>query len=806
MSSILHRLRAEIRGQWLSWLGIALLIGLVAGPVMGLIAGARRTSTVYDRFLAETEPADVLIAESPDFGITKIDLQAAADLPEVEQAAISRVYFTVIRLEDDRLILPGNDAIVMVDPGSVGDGLNQPRAIRGRLADPADPTEVVVGFSLARRFGLDVGDTLEISLIQLESLPAAQLEFLATIDDRVATPAAELFDWENFVTGARVDVDVVGVTAAPLEFPPLGAIIPIVRVTPAFEHELGGGSWATRYLHAKLEPGVSVAHYQRQVEEVASAGSAVVVYSVGALQAESVEQGFDVRALSLAVLGAIFGLSGLIIVVQASARLVSANAGPARILMAIGMSRRSLITLAVLRMAVIAAFGAAIAVVVAVALSPLWPDGDARFAEVDPGVAFDTVTLVGGVILIVVVVPLFAGWQARVARRRPASPTRPRPRFSAAGPPPIRLGVGFALTSRAPGGMIPVRSSRVATVTALSLVAFILVVQDQSARLESTPASYGWSWEMQLGSAGLPNYGEFVTDALSGLGDVTGTAAGTITNLDVDGRRIDALAVDDVSGSIVPTLRAGSVPDGSDQIALGSLALDAIDRSVGDTVTVTVGDQSEEFLVVGEVVTPTLGDQGRLGWGGFLRATALRDLVPGLASNVVLVDLRPGAGSEVRENIRQAVAPIGTRDSRNGDELSFTNAAPASILVLVALVIALAVMANVLAMSVRRRRGELAVARSLGLTRLQARLVVFAEATTIVVVALLIGAPLGAALGRTAWAAFVDRLGISGPSGVDWTRLGALVIVAIVLTWLVALIPAWIAARRPPASGLRDLR
>jgi hypothetical protein len=215
VSTILYRLRAEIRRQWLSWLGIALLIGVVAGPVLGLIAGARRTSTVYDRFLAETDPADVLIAESPDFGITKIDLQAAADLPDVEQVAISPVYFTVIRLEDDRLILPGNDAIVMVDPWSVGDGLNRPRAIRGRLADPADPTEVVVGFGLARRFGLEVGDTLEISLIQLESLPAAQLEFLATIEDRMATPAAELFDWESFVTGARVDVEVVGVTAAP---------------------------------------------------------------------------------------------------------------------------------------------------------------------------------------------------------------------------------------------------------------------------------------------------------------------------------------------------------------------------------------------------------------------------------------------------------------------------------------------------------------------------------------------------------------------------------------------------------------
>ena len=667
VSSILYRLRAEIRRQWFSWLGIVLLIGVVAGPVLGLIAGARRTSTVYDRFLAETEPADVLIAESPDFGITKIDLQAAADLPEVEQAAISAVYFTVIRLEDDRLILPGNDAIVMVDPAVRWATVSISRAaIRGRLADPADPTEVVVGFSLARRFGLEVGDTLEISLIQLESLPAAQLEFLATIEHRVATPAAEIFDWESFVTGARVDVEVVGVTAAPLEFPPLGAIIPIVRVHTGVR--TGGGR--RKLGHAVpprgAVPGVSVADYQQQVEEVAAAGSAVAVLLVGTLQAESVEQGFAVRSLSLAALGAIFGLSGLIIIVQASARLVAANAGPARILMAIGMGRRSLVSLAMLRMAVIAAVGAAIAVVVAVALSPLWPPvmpasprstrSRARTRSRWSVVSSSSCSSYP-----------FAGWQASVEHRRPGSPTRRRPPFSAAGPPPIRLGVGFALTSRAPGGMVPVRSSRVATVTAPLLVAFILVVQDQSARLSrhrprtggaGDAAGVGRTTQLRrVRHRGPLRRGRHHR---YGRGNHHQSRCGRAAHRYPRRRRCERIDRADASG------RVGPERSGSDRV--GSLALDAIERSVGDTVTVTVGDHSEEFLVVGEVVTPTLGDQGRLGWGGFVRATALRELVPGLASNVVLVDLRPGAGSEVRENIRQAVAPIGTRDSRNGDE------------------------------------------------------------------------------------------------------------------------------------------
>ena len=96
------------------------------------------------------------------------------------------------------------------------------------------------------------------------------------------------------------------------------------------------------------------------------------------------------------------------------------------------------------------------------------------------------------------------------------------------------------------------------------------------------------------------------------------------------------------------------------------------------------------------------------------------------------------------------------------------------------------------------------MARSLGLTRSQARGVVFVEATTIAVVALLIGAPIGGALGRTTWDAFVERLGIDGPTGIDWTRLGGLVIVVLVLTWMIAIIPSLIATRHAPSRYLRE--
>ena len=141
----------------------------------------------------------------------------------------------------------------------------------------------------------------------------------------------------------------------------------------------------------------------------------MVVYSVGELQAESVKQGFGLGALGLAVLGALFGSVGLIIVAQTSARLVAANAPDARTLQSIGWDRRSLIGLAVARMLAISSVGAMAAVAVAVVMSPMWPAGDAGLAEVDGGLAVDPFVLAAVVLFIVVAFPTMAGWQARAS-------------------------------------------------------------------------------------------------------------------------------------------------------------------------------------------------------------------------------------------------------------------------------------------------------------------------------------------------------------------------------------------------------
>jgi hypothetical protein len=60
-AAVATRLRAELRGSWLRWLGVALIIGIAAGAVIALAAGARRTDSSYARFLETQRGFDIVV-------------------------------------------------------------------------------------------------------------------------------------------------------------------------------------------------------------------------------------------------------------------------------------------------------------------------------------------------------------------------------------------------------------------------------------------------------------------------------------------------------------------------------------------------------------------------------------------------------------------------------------------------------------------------------------------------------------------------------------------------------------------------
>jgi ABC-type lipoprotein release transport system permease subunit len=103
-----------------------------------------------------------------------------------------------------------------------------------------------------------------------------------------------------------------------------------------------------------------------------------------------------------------------------------------------------------------------------------------------------------------------------------------------------------------------------------------------------------------------------------------------------------------------------------------------------------------------------------------------------------------------------------TADQRPGDIKNYA-AIRDTPLVLGAVLAVLAVgtLAHVLLTSVRRRRRDLALLKTLGLIRSQVLRVVAWEASALTAMALLAGLPLGVLAGRWAWALFAGSAGVS---------------------------------------------
>lgn len=105
--------------------------------------------------------------------------------------------------------------------------------------------------------------------------------------------------------------------------------------------------------------------------------------------------------------------------------------------------------------------------------------------------------------------------------------------------------------------------------------------------------------------------------------------------------------------------------------------------------------------------------------------------------------------------------------------------------------------------SVRRRRRDLALLKSIGFVRGQLASVVAWQASVAVVIGVVVGVPLGAALGRLLWSDFAKQIFAVPKATVPVLSVALTALVALALANLAALVPGWIAARTPTAELLR---
>ena len=155
--------------------------------------------------------------------------------------------------------------------------------------------------------------------------------------------------------------------------------------------------------------------------------------------------------------------------------------------------------------------------------------------------------------------------------------------------------------------------------------------------------------------------------------------------------------------------------------------------------------------------------------------------------------------------VRRALEPlptVGARRPTDLADLARLDRLPA-LLAGVLGVLAAATLVHTLVSSMRRRRRDLAILKTLGFLRRQIAVTLLWEATTLTLFALALGVPIGAAAGRWTWTLFAQRLGLVPAPVFPPEAIVVIVLGTLGLAAAVAAAPAWVAARTRPAVVLR---
>src|SRR6516165_4066051 len=162
--------RPALRGAWRQVLALALLAGLLGGVALGAVAGARRTATAYDRYLAAINASDVFVnvpGNLPGLPATR-PVTLISSLPGVisHAAYIGLNGMPVVHGRVDNSFLTNS-----VNGSLDGEYFSQDRmtVLAGRLPPAGSTTTVVLTPAIARMFGTGVGGTISYSFRPIDA-------------------------------------------------------------------------------------------------------------------------------------------------------------------------------------------------------------------------------------------------------------------------------------------------------------------------------------------------------------------------------------------------------------------------------------------------------------------------------------------------------------------------------------------------------------------------------------------------------------------------------------------------------------
>jgi ABC-type lipoprotein release transport system permease subunit len=794
--------RAQLRVRWRSWIAIALLIGLIGGVVLGLVAAGRRTNSAFPRLLSTTASADALVYSASAFGLPPV---ALTHLPQVSRSGAEA--FPQAELVFAGRVLSSDWQLAAPASASFGKTIERGKLLEGRWANPDALGQAVVSY--------DPPDGVRLgSVMRLEFYTPGQ--------------AGELFDAFGPIPnpqGPSRVVRVVGISASSASFPSGGEPSPTLYVTRALLQEVSKKA-AVAYAYAvRLRAGAGeISSFASAVAELRG-GADLYVDGLGG-NYNNIERSIHLQAVLWWILAAIAGVAGLIVIAQILARRAAVDSEEFPIFRAIGMTRRELFALGFISAGGITLGGVLLAVAVAFALSPLTPIGEAGIAEPHPGVFFDTVALGLGALAILLAVQLAGVVPALLAARRgtlepDSSSARPARRSLVA----LRLARAGASASAVVGtrlafergrgrSAVPAFSGSCGAILAVIALVGTTVFASSLAHLLDSPRLYGSTFDLQI-----QNPGGTVTSivpALLGYSDISQLSLGIEQEVMIRGTEIDTIAEESEKGPLLtPPVISGHAVAGPFQIVLGESTLRRVRGEIGEDIPVSIGHRTMRFKVVGTAAFPVFGNAGGLGTGANMSLFSY-DRLAGCTKNDTsticildgaVVNLRPGPGRA--STMAKLESAYGNGASVPVVPSALVNFGQSSDLPLVfGLAVALfgaATLLHFLLVSVTRRRRDTGVLKTLGLLGRQVRAIVLFQARAVVVVAIIVGLPLGIAAGRLAWNITASGFGVISEVVVPIWPLVAIALGSLAVGNLLALVPGEMSSRLPTASALRAL-
>ncbi|MEP6659014.1 MAG: FtsX-like permease family protein [Acidimicrobiales bacterium] len=750
--------RTQRRSRRVALIGLGVFVGILSAISIALIAGARRSSSVVDRFSAAATPYDAQVFGSP---LPPSEVRA---LPGVKRADPNS--FIATTYVDGSGQPPAGINGRIVDFSAPADPTV--RVLRGKLPDGHDPLQVVVNEIFVQQFATSVGERVTVQMFSPDQYDEVQQGIYKPRGPKYELAIAAI---------VRLPEDVVvdeGRSASARAYrTPNAMLLPLGLWEQHHNEFLDFGQ---SYLVQLADGQAGMPALPKAAGALAGPGAqplAVVPANADSRRTSYIAPvALETTALLALGIGlAVAAAATTMLLLRTEQRFHERDTPK---LHALGYTPPQLVALAALRTLPAALLGGVVALAGAIELSNRFPIGIGRELELHPGLQVNIAVVAVGTIVTVAFVAGVSTLAARLGRRRTRVTV---PRFNvtrglrwAGAPTEAALGAHLAFDGPRGRRSSATTQGLVGGVVALVVVGAVGMWVGGVDRLYDVPARHGWPWDVAIGNINFKmvpaTLSRLATDPR--LAKQTQAAFGQVS---LNGVSSEVFAFDP-SGTAPPEILSGRLPTSPNEIALGSREMHRLGVAVGDTVALSVAggefdnveddvsDVEQSLTVVGTTLAPMFGESD-LGDVSVVPLDTIKAAGGRAYPTLVMARLSGPDPSAVEAQLERDLSEEQLLDIVPARVVNMHRVRRVPLLgIVLASALGTIVLAYVVFAGVRSYRRELAVLRAIGLDAKRVRRVMVWHGALTAIVVVVIGIPFALLAGAALWRRVTDDIGI----------------------------------------------